>query len=180
MDQFTKVFETPYDNTDINGFNCNVDRIGNNLSPNGMMYVMNHFVYGLIQLGSLKIEIPYKEQAQYTNDQSSLFEHINKCTSTFQKKPSFIEVDFYTIGDALEVVANLNNVSLVKSSNEKNHTLAVSALPKPNTTHRINLSPTEHIVIDNSPAENSCSHQLVNIIIPLALIVMGSVANIYN
>jgi hypothetical protein len=178
MDQFTRVFETPYENTDINAFNCNVDRIGDGLSPKGMMYVINHFVYGVIQLGSHKIEIPYKEQAQYTNDQSSLFEHINKCTNEFQKKPNFIEVDFYTIGDALEVVANLNNVSFsVKSTSTKKSNSLKSPVPSiPTAMHRTHLSPTEHVVIDNRPTENSSSFKQAEITIPIVFVVLSLIA----
>jgi hypothetical protein len=149
MDQFSRVFETPYDNTDINAFNCNVDRIGQDLNPKDLMYVMNHFVYGVIDIGTLKIEIPLKEQAQYTNADASLVDHTNNCIDAFQKKPNFIEVDFYTIGDALSVVAKLNGVAPTPLLSQKNKILS---LPSNISTalHRTNLSPTEHILIDNS------------------------------
>lgn len=163
MNQFTRVFETPYDNTDINAFNCDVDRIGQDLDPKNLMYVMNHFLYGVIQLGALKIEIPYKEQAEQTNSRSSILEHADKCTSKFLKKPNFIEVDFYTIGDALEVVSFLNNVAVpVSIASKKMHPLSQSKPSVPVSNNRTTkLSPTEHILIDNTPTDSG-SPQLQN------------------
>ncbi|EPB84961.1 hypothetical protein HMPREF1544_08239 [Mucor circinelloides 1006PhL] len=147
MDQFSHVFETPYDNVDVNSFNCNVDRIAKDLDPHGMMYVMNHFIYGVIEMGALKIEIPFKEKAISTNAKESISKHASNCTSVFQKKPNFVEVDFYTIGDALSVVSDLNGVPPIPLIYKKpvplvdnNSTLAI---------RKSNLSPTEHILIDN-------------------------------
>lgn len=156
MDQFSHVFETPYDNVDVDLFNCNVDRIAKDLEPHDMMYVMNHFIYGVIEMGALKIEIPFKEKAASTNAKESISKHASDCTSVFQRKPNFIEVDFYTIGDALSVVSDLNGVPptpLVRKQPvplvDGNSTLAI---------RKSNLSPTEHILIDNS---SSRAEQLV-------------------
>lgn len=146
MDQFSHVFETPYDNVDLDSFNCNVDRISQELSPHNLMYVINHFIYGVIEMGAIKIEIPFKEKAIITNAKESLLEHAFNCSAIFQKKPSFIEVDFYTIGDALSVVSDLNGVpatSLVlkkPAPSVDNSTIAI---------RKSNLSPTEHVLIDN-------------------------------
>lgn len=163
MDQFTKVFETPYDNTDINAFNCDVDRIGHDLDPKDLMYVMNHFLYGVIQLGALKIEIPYKEQAEHTNSRSLILEHVDNCTNKFDKKPNFIEVDFYSTGDALEVVSLLNNVaSPISVSSKKMHPLSqpkTSASAANNRTTK--LSPTEHVLIDNTPTGSGGSRERI-------------------
>jgi hypothetical protein len=151
MDQFSRVFETPYDNTDINAFNCNVDRIGHGLDPKDLMYVMNHFLYGTIELGTLKLQIPLKEQAHNSNSEKSLFEHVDNCTSVFNKKPNFIEVDFYTIGDALSVVSNINNVTppLYKKLS------AASDNSTSSPVRHSSLSPTEYVMIDNSSVGSS-------------------------
>ncbi|KAI7894136.1 PLC-like phosphodiesterase [Mucor mucedo] len=147
MDQFSHVFETPYDNTDINAFNCNVDRIGQEMNPKELMYVMNHFLYGIIELGSLKIEIPIKEQAHNSNNEKSLSDHVNMCKSAFDKKPNFIEVDFYTIGDALSVVSSLNDVMPPSISSKKLSAASVNGTSSP--PHHISMLPTNHVLIDN-------------------------------
>jgi hypothetical protein len=148
MNQFTRVFETPYDNTDINAFNCNVDRIGHDLEPKDLMYVLNHFLYGVIEISSFKVEIPVREKAHLTNTQASLSNHINHCTETFGKKPAFIEVDFYHIGEALSVVASMNGVIAAPMAPKNKVILADDnqmTLNKHDT-----LSLIEHVVIDNT------------------------------
>lgn len=147
MDQFSHVFETPYDNVDLKLFNCNVDRISQELNPHDLMYVMNHFIYGVIQMGALKIEIPLKEKANTTNAKESLLEHAFNCSAAFQKKPNFIEVDFYTIGDALSVVSDLNGVPATSLVLKKLVPLVDSSTT---AIRRSNLSPTEHVLIDNT------------------------------
>jgi hypothetical protein len=158
MDQFSRVFETPYDNTDINAFNCNVDRIGKDKDPKDLMYVMNHFLYGVIELGPLKVETPQRDRANETNSASVLLPHINNCTKVFQKKPNFIEVDFYQIGDALAIISSMNNVTFKPLRPKKN---LISASNSSTTTaiRRNSLSPTEHVLIDNSGGAENMSTQ---------------------
>lgn len=159
MDQFSNVFETPYDNTDINAFNCNVDRIGQESDPKELMYVMNHFLYGIIELGSLKIEIPIKEQAHNSNSEKSLSNHVEMCKSAFDKKPNFIEVDFYTIGDALSIVSSLNDVSPPSILSKEFSAASVNSTSSP--VHPINLSPTNHVLIDNSANGSSSNRGMI-------------------
>ncbi|KAI7906561.1 PLC-like phosphodiesterase [Cokeromyces recurvatus] len=135
MDQFSNIFETPYDNTDINSFNCNVDRIAPNLNPKDLMYVLNHFIYGVVDIAMIKIEIPSRIKAQAVNAKPSLSQHIQNCTTIFQKKPNFIEVDFYTIGDASSIVAELNGVTLKRPIMP----LSISTVNKPTTTKLSNV-----------------------------------------
>lgn len=75
------------------------------------MYVMNHFVYGMIPLGSLDIEIPQMGSANTTNSKASLLKQAKNCTATFGRQPNFLELDFYNLGDSLEIAATLNNVT---------------------------------------------------------------------
>ena len=113
MDEFSLVFETPYDNTDLNEFKCIIDRPSSPSNPENMMYVVNHFLYGVIEIG-MKIEVPQRDKARETNGKS-LEKHVNECTETFQRKPNFIEVDFYERGNVLEYIASLNGVPAPKS-----------------------------------------------------------------
>lgn len=148
MDQFNHVFETPYDNTDANAFNCIVDRIGQDSDPKELMYVMNHFLYGVIEISSFKIEIPVREKANLTNTHASLANHINQCTNAFGKKPNFIEVDFYHIGDALDVVASMNGVTPSPITPKNKIILADDIQMALNMTESLSL--VEHVYIDNT------------------------------
>ncbi|KAF7723725.1 hypothetical protein EC973_001701 [Apophysomyces ossiformis] len=109
MYQFSYVFETPYDNTDEHSFKCTIDRPAGLDNADNMMYLLNHFLYGVISLGSGKIEIPRKDRATFTNSQS-LADHITACSQAFNRTPNFIEVDFYDEGKALALVDQLNGI----------------------------------------------------------------------
>ncbi|CEP13571.1 hypothetical protein [Parasitella parasitica] len=152
IDQFSHIFETPYENLDVDSFDCNVDRIAQEMSPNGMMYVMNHFIYGVIEVGPLKIEVPFKEKATTVNAKDSLIKHASICSLTFQKRPSFIEVDFYTIGDALAVVSELNGVPATPSMLKKSVPVVDNSAI---AIRKSNLSPTRHILIENSSSNRN-------------------------
>jgi hypothetical protein len=133
MDQFTRIFETPYEITDIDDFNCNIDRRSPDISPSDMMYVMNHFLYSVFEIGALKIEIPAKNKAAVTNSQS-LIDHTINCTMVFERKPNFVEVDFYNIGDVLDLIEELNGIA---ASNNNSMNSNVQELVK-------NIAATSH------------------------------------
>lgn len=116
MDEFSYVFETPYNNQNESSFSCIIDRPSSPSSPTEMMYVMNHFLYGTLTLGSLNIEIPQKGSANTTNADGSLLTQAKTCSQTFGRQPNFLEVDFYNMGDTLKIAAELNNVTYSNSS----------------------------------------------------------------
>jgi hypothetical protein len=109
MDQFSRVFETPYDITDANDFNCEVDRISHDTDPSKLMYLLNHFLYGVIDIASIKIEMPSRIHAYDTNSRS-LVDHTVRCSKVFNRKPNFIEVDYYSTGQALTLIRALNGI----------------------------------------------------------------------
>ncbi|KAI8981905.1 PLC-like phosphodiesterase [Mycotypha africana] len=111
MPEWGYVFETPYNNYNESSFNCVIDRPYEPYNPEEVMYVMNHFLYGTLTLGSLLIEIPQKGTANVTNSDSSLLRQAQICQKTFGRQPNFLEVDFYNKGDALTIAAQLNNVT---------------------------------------------------------------------
>ncbi|KAG0735464.1 hypothetical protein G6F23_011574 [Rhizopus arrhizus] len=113
LNEFDYVFETPYDNRNESSFSCTIDRPQSPSNPTEMMYVMNHFLYGTLQLGSLSIEIPQKGSANVTNSDSSLLTQAKTCVQTFGRQPNFLEVDFYNLGDTLKIAAELNNVTFI-------------------------------------------------------------------
>lgn len=80
------------------------------------MYVMNHFLYGTLTLGTTVIEIPQKGTSNVTNSDSSLLKQAQTCTQTFGRQPNFLEIDFFNKGDALKIAAQLNNVTYTAPS----------------------------------------------------------------
>ncbi|KAI8342990.1 PLC-like phosphodiesterase [Chlamydoabsidia padenii] len=110
LSEFNYVFETPYDNSNENSFKCTIDRPGEPSDPDNMMYVMNHFLYGSLNLGGTAIEIPQKGKANITNG-DSLLNQAKDCQSAFGRYPTFLEVDFFNYGNTLQIVAQLNNVT---------------------------------------------------------------------
>ncbi|KAI9480896.1 MAG: PLC-like phosphodiesterase [Benjaminiella poitrasii] len=161
MDQFSNVFETPYDNTDIDSFNCNVDRIAPDYNPNDLMYVVNHFIYGVINIGKVKIEIPLRARAQVANAKTSLNQHVQNCTTVFQKRPNFIEVDFYSVGDALGIVANLNGVPSLATNKVSSLTVQdnINTIQSFAQTKKELVSIiAEHVVIDNVSSSTNSVH----------------------
>ena len=115
MSEFDYVFETPYDNQNLTAFTCTIDRPTNPTSPDSMMYVMNHFLYGVVNFGGTVIEVPQPDSANVTNA-ASLQTQATQCTSTFGRQPNFIEVDFYDEGQCFQVVDSLNNVAYVSKA----------------------------------------------------------------
>ncbi|KAI9271451.1 PLC-like phosphodiesterase [Sporodiniella umbellata] len=165
MYQFARVFETPYENTKAENFNCNIDRVASDVNPSDLMYVMNHFLYGVIDIAAFKIQIPMRNRAETINGQL-LIDHTNNCTLVHAKKPSFIEVDFYTVGEALQLTAELNNAEFlgIKSEKIESHLGAAGF-------HVNSLSPTKHVEIDNTENSSPSLFEKINIQVIFAFLV---------
>jgi hypothetical protein len=79
-------------------FNCDLERG----QPTNALFALNHFV----TLGGGDETISIR-----ANQRDVLLDHFNSCTDVFSRRPNFLSVDFYDIGDVLEVVDELNGVS---------------------------------------------------------------------
>lgn len=77
--------------------NCDFGR-GN---PSNKLFVFNHFVTSNIGTGSIS-------EAQKVNSNPYFIDHVTQCKEEKNKFPNFITVDFYDLGDAMEVVNKLN------------------------------------------------------------------------
>lgn len=73
------------------------------------MYVLNHFISGILKLQGNTISLPQPEVADQTNG-PDLVSHINACQTTFKQIPNFVAVDFYQKGSLTETVAKVNKV----------------------------------------------------------------------
>ncbi|KAI8377437.1 PLC-like phosphodiesterase [Radiomyces spectabilis] len=150
MEHFLHIFETPYQTTNANDFRCVIDRPVGLQNGTGMMYLVNHFLYGVINIGEYRIDIPQRDIALQTNSQS-LIDHTEQCIRTFGRPPNFIEVDFYDMGKAMEYLARLNGIPYIAPAN-------VSAEAGP--VHAQNLKWPTHMIIDNSSPTLSIPHTL--------------------
>ncbi|CAO3670268.1 unnamed protein product [Rhizopus stolonifer] len=133
LTEFNYIFETPYENHNESSFSCTIDRPQDPASPTEFMYVMNHFLYGSLQLGSLDIEIPQKGRANVTNADDSLLKQAKECSKTFGRQPNFLEVDFYNLGNALQITAELNNVTYANTQSLKCDAYAAQAASSSST-----------------------------------------------
>ncbi|KAJ6127356.1 hypothetical protein N7523_002968 [Penicillium sp. IBT 18751x] len=121
MDEWNFVWENPYDVTSASNFSCVPDRpssvsgdTSTALSSN-MLPLMNHFLYSS-DLSSLGIEYPNASYVATTNAASggtgNLGSTATRCKSAWNgRQPTFILVDFFNQGPALDTVDNLNNIT---------------------------------------------------------------------
>jgi len=110
LDEFSNIWETAYDLTDQNAFDCNVNRSNGDTST--QMFLINHFLDQLI-LGQ---PVPDPTQANETNAVSgtgSLGAQVATCESVMGRPPTFMLVDFYEYGNGsvFEVAAAANGVT---------------------------------------------------------------------
>lgn len=118
LDEFSHVFETPFEVTELSGFNCTLDRPLNqdsasNALSNGFLGLVNHFKYS--QLGA-SIQLPDVDSIEIVNDPGTsaagnIGRHLESCNSEWNTQPNFVLVDFFSEGDPLEAVDKMNEIS---------------------------------------------------------------------
>lgn len=115
--EFTYIFENSYDNSEPSDFSCEPDRPTSLTSAttaisSGYMSFMNHFLYENQAFG---IQSPNESYIETTNAPSggagNLGSHAATCTSAYGKAPTFMLVDFFNVGPAIEVADTLNGIS---------------------------------------------------------------------
>ncbi|KAK2591395.1 hypothetical protein QQS21_010920 [Conoideocrella luteorostrata] len=118
LPEFDHVFETPFEVSTINGFNCTVDR-PSRASPassslsNGYMSLVNHFKYQSVISG---LEIPDVTSIDTVNSAATtttgnLGKHLQDCKAEWNKAPNFVLVDFWNRGDTIAALDSMNGVS---------------------------------------------------------------------
>ncbi|KAF5388503.1 hypothetical protein D9757_004603 [Collybiopsis confluens] len=110
LDEFSNIWETAFDITDQNAFDCAVNRSNGDTSTS--MYLVNHFLDQLI-LGQ---PVPDSAQANQTNavtGAGSLGAQVATCEAQMGRPPNFLLVDFYEFGNGsvFEVAAAANGVT---------------------------------------------------------------------
>ncbi|GAA5837498.1 hypothetical protein JCM3766R1_006824 [Sporobolomyces carnicolor] len=113
LDEFTNVWETPYDETD-ESFPCTVDRVTG--SAEGKMYMMNHFLDVNTTLFGQTVPVPDTARLVETHASSgsapSLQAQAVECNAEHGYYPTFTLVDYYDVGNGsvFQVAAEMNGV----------------------------------------------------------------------
>lgn len=122
LDEFTFVWENPYEVMSPVNFSCFPDRppaVRGNISAaitSGRLSLMNHFLY---TPGPFGIELPDTTHLGNTNAPSgtigNLGDGVANCTNAYGKAPTFILVDFFDQGPAITTVDKLNGIKRLKT-----------------------------------------------------------------
>ena len=120
LNEFTHVFETEFEVTSSEGFNCDIHR-PDSLTGDGPVQavsagyipLMNHFL-GDDQL--FGIITPAVETVSVTNSPEegvlgSLGDHAVRCTREWGRAPAIILVDFFNVGPAIDTIDALNDLT---------------------------------------------------------------------
>ncbi len=117
LDEFTFVFENPYNVTSLSNFSCVADRppavFGQTATAisSGRLPLVNHFLYTSEGFG---IDIPDTGNITTTNGKTgtgSLGAAASDCSAAYGKAPAFLLVDFFDEGSTISVVNSLNEIS---------------------------------------------------------------------
>lgn len=109
------VWENSYAVTAAADFACGPDRPSNTTTiskarDSGKPFLMNHFLYWQQAFG---IQTPDRQVLADTNSwdgPSGLGKHITKCASEYTRQSTFVLVDFFNVGPAIESVDMFNRV----------------------------------------------------------------------
>ena len=117
LDEFTFVFENPYNVTSFSDFSCVADRPPEVFEQtataisSGRLPLVNHFLDVSVGLG---IDIPDTANITTTNGETgvgSLGAAASDCSAAYGKAPAFLLVDFFDEGSAISVINSLNGIS---------------------------------------------------------------------
>jgi hypothetical protein len=118
LPEFNYVFETAFGVSSLGGYNCTLSRptslsSATSAISSGYMGLLNHFTDTVEVFG---ISIPDVSDIATTNSASTnitgaLGVQGAECKSEWGKKPTFILVDFWNVGPAIETADNLNGIT---------------------------------------------------------------------
>ena len=114
LDEFTYVFENAYENSQFSDFSCTPNRPSglSSASTGGRMALMNHFLYLNQAFG---IQSPDVGNITTTNAPGNstgmLGTSLGQCTREYGTQPTYVLVDFFNVGPAIEAVDSANGVT---------------------------------------------------------------------
>ncbi|KAI1331765.1 PLC-like phosphodiesterase [Xylariaceae sp. FL0255] len=105
LDEFTYIFETPFDPLYSTISACNVDRPPNS-DGDGLMILANHNLNYEI----LGIDIPDLADAAKTNSVSNISAQNDECQTLHGRKANIVLLDYVSVGEAIAAQDSLNGV----------------------------------------------------------------------
>lgn len=127
LNEFTYVFENPFSVLSLSNFSCTPERPGviqgqtSAAVQSGRLPLMNHFL-NIEQ--SFGIQVPDIGNISVTNAISgpigNLGDGAAACTAAYGRAPSFILVDFFEQGSAIDTVDRLNGITPVGRASAPN------------------------------------------------------------
>jgi len=100
MNAWSTIFDTKYTYSNINQFDCTINRGG---SGSKDLYLVNHWLGNAIGL-------PDSTQAPLANKRSVVSKRVQDCSIANSHFINFLGVDFYHIGDVKTVVDSINGI----------------------------------------------------------------------
>lgn len=134
LDEFTFVFENPYNVTSLSNFSCVADRpptVQGQTSiavSSGRLPLVNHFLD--TNAGIAGVDIPDTSNITTTNGQTgigSLGQAGSDCSAAYGKAPAFLLVDFFDEGAAISIVNSLNGIQASTTGQTQPATTAISS-----------------------------------------------------
>ncbi|KAF2499017.1 hypothetical protein BU16DRAFT_260731 [Lophium mytilinum] len=115
LPEFTFVWETEFEVVGLENFYCLPDRPGgltlDTAKSSGRLFLVNHFLYWNQAFG---IQVPDVRFLNVTNSMSgvgSLMDHMRDCGQQYAQLPTFVLVDFFNVGPAIQTVDVFNGVT---------------------------------------------------------------------
>ena len=119
LDEFTFVFENPFEVLSLSNFSCNPDRpsvVKDKISAavqSGRLPLMNHFLDTEQAFGSVPDIGNIKTTNNQTGPVGNLGDAATECKTLYGRAPTFILVDFFDQGPAINTVDSLNGFMAV-------------------------------------------------------------------
>lgn len=130
LDEFTFVFENPYNVTNPSNFSCVVDRPptlqGQTATAvsSGRLPLVNHFLYAQNGLGIQSPNTSYVATANGGIGIGNLQQAASDCAGVYGRAPAFLLVDFFDEGSAISIVNNINGIAASVTGQTKPSTTA--------------------------------------------------------
>ena len=118
LPEFDFVFETPFEVTELAGFNCTLDR-PSRASPatsalsNGYMSLVNHFKYQSLGSGIMVPDVDRIDvvNSPATSADGNLGKHLQACKTEWNQQPNFVLVDFWDKATPIDATDSMNALS---------------------------------------------------------------------
>jgi len=110
IDEFSNIWETPFNTVDKTAFQCQKDRGTGDVSTS--MFLINHFLDTIV-LGNPAPDVVNANLTNAASGPGSLGEEVTICAGLYNRYPNFLLVDYYEYGggSVFQVAATANRVT---------------------------------------------------------------------